>query len=325
MSCASVAIAQIESETDGSENVWEVVIEPCRKKCVSIYGGASGRNEGYASGVLVSDRGLVVTTNGSHLAAEEIRVVLADGGAYVARVVRRSPTLHVALLQIEARDLSYFKLERSYQGRSGDWLLSISNAFDAGQGAEPLAVTMGVLSRRAPLRLKRGTQDFEYNADALQYDMITANPGAEGGAIVNAEGELVGVIGRMIEDRDTGFRINYAVPVDLVAAFVAGEESRSNPPPSVVQTHSLASLGIRLFSLGGKNAPPFVDRVIPRSRAATAGIKSDDLVVAISGKKVQTIEEAELAVKSIVRNAGVLIEVKRGDTIRAYQLEPLNE
>src|SRR5207237_2339300 len=134
-------------------------------------------------------------------------------------------------------------------------------------------VNIGVLSLRLPIDARRGVQDSPYQAEAILYDAITSNPGAEGGAVVTADGKLVGMIGRVIESKSSGTRLNYAVPADLLAKFVSGEES---PPVTPTSNSAVkADLGIRLFALGGRRGPAYIDRVTPGSPAASAGLKTD--------------------------------------------------
>ena len=190
-------------------------------------------------------------------------------------MVRRSTDLQAALLKIDAATPDYFDLARPPAVEPGDWLLAVSNAFKVAEGMNHSASTSAALSLRMPIDARRGFHDFPYHADAYVYDAITSNPGAEGGAVVTAQGQLVGMIGRVIESKSSGTRLNYAVPVDLLAKFVAGEES----PPVAVTAGSTAKadLGLRLFSLGGRRGPAYIDRVAADGPAAAAGLKTDEL------------------------------------------------
>ena len=85
----------------------------------------------------------------------------------------------------------------------------------------------------------------------------------------------------VIEGKTTGTRLNYAVPADLLQRFLSGKE-----PMAVVVNPNMGEkgeLGIRLFALGGRKAPAYIDRVLPGSPSAEAGLKTDDLVVSIGG------------------------------------------
>jgi S1-C subfamily serine protease len=89
-----------------------------------------------------------------------------------------------------------------------------------------------------------------------------------------------------------------------------------------VQPGAKADLGIRLFALGGRRAPAFIDRVIPGSPAAAAGLKSDDLVVAIAGQIVRDAGEFSRIVDSLAVGQEVVIEVKRKNELLTVKMTP---
>ena len=136
-----------------------------------------------------------------------------------------------------------------------------------------------------PLDARRGVQDFPYQADAWLYDAITSNPGADGGAVVTADGKLVGMIGRVIESKSTGTRLNYAVPADLLgeirrrrgAAADGRRRRRARRPTWAFACSPSAAGGLRPTSTAS----------LPGGPAAAAGLKTDDLVVTIGGQVVR--------------------------------------
>jgi serine protease Do len=156
----------------------------------------------------------------------------------------------------------------------------------------------------------------------LLYDAITSNPGAAGGAVVAADGQLVGMIGRVIEAKSTNTRLNYAVTVDLLGKFVRGEETQ---PIVAATSSSKADLGIRLFALGGRKAPAFIDSIIPGSPAALAGLKTDDLVVTIGGQVVRDASDFRRLVAALPVGEVVVVEVKRKNELLSVRLTPMAE
>jgi serine protease Do len=264
-----------------------------------------------------------VTAEGVFLGADNLRVTLPDGKTHPAVVVRRSTDLQAALLKIDAATPDYFDLSQPAGAEPGDWLLAVSNAFKVAEGKEPLSVNIGIYSLRIPMDARRGVHDFPYHAEALVYDAITSNPGADGGAVVTADGKLVGMIGRVIESKSSGTRLNYAVPVDLLAEFVAGNNSSKPSPRSTVAAK--ADLGIRLFSLGGRRGPAFIDRVIPGSPAAAAGLRTDDLVVTIGGQVVRDASEFKRIVDMLAVGTEVIVEVKRKNELIHVRLVPIGQ
>ncbi len=310
------------AEPDGIDGAFAEAVSIAQSRTVKIYGGAIGRSPGYGTGLVVSASGDILTANGVYLAGQNLRVTLADGTTHEATVTRRSQELQTALLKIDAATPEFFELADSPPAEQGDWVLAVSNAFKVADGAEPLSVNIGVLSLRMKLDARRGLQDFPYAADVLLYDAITSNPGAAGGAVVTADGKLVGMIGRVIEAKSTNTRLNYAVPVDLLGKFIRGEEA---PPLVAATSDSKADLGIRLFALGGRKAPAFIDSVVSGSPAALAGLKTDDLVVTIGGQVVRDASDFRRLVAALPVGKEVVVEVKRKNELLSVRLAPMAE
>jgi serine protease Do len=305
---------------DGIDGAFADAVAYAQKRTVKVYGGAIGRSPGYGTGLVISDKGDILTASGVFLAGQNLRVTLPDGTTHEATLVRRSQELQTALLKIEAPTPDHFDLSEVATMEQGDWILTVSNAFQVAEGAEPLSVNVGVLGLRMKLDARRGFQDFPYEGEVLLYDAITSNPGAAGGAVVTAEGKLVGMIGRVIEARSTNTRLNYAVPVDLLAKFAKGDKQ---PSLTVAPTGAKADLGIRLFALGGRRAPAYIDRVLAGGPAASAGLKTDDLVVTIAGQVVRDASEFRRIVESLSVGKEVVVEIKRGNELLSVRLVPV--
>lgn len=314
----SAALAEMGSRARAEDpppvdGAFRPAVAAAQARTVKIYGASIGRTPGYASGILVSSKGEIVTALGSHLSGGLLRVTLASGESYEAQVVRRSQDLQLALLKIAANTPEFFTLGDKPAVENGDWLIAVSNAFKVAEGKEQLSVNVGVLSTRLRLDARRGYLDFPYDNDVYLYDAITSNPGAGGGAVVDIDGQLVGMIGRVIESKTTGTRLNYAVPADLVLRFVEGREA---PTPAAAPTPSMAKvdLGIRMFGLGGRKSPAYVDRVLPGSPAAQAGVKADDLILSINGEAIR--DAGDFArVGALVSVGELTLEVKRKNEV----------
>jgi serine protease Do len=287
---------------------------------VKIYGAGIGRSPGYATGLIVSPDGDIVTAVGVHLATSNLRVTTPDGETHFAKVVRRSQNLQAALLKIEAKTPDYFDLAETSTLEPGDWILGVSNCFKVADGAEPLSVNVGVLQLRTHLSARRGVQDFPYSGDVLLIDAITSNPGAAGGAVVGVDGKLAGMIGKVIEGVNTNTRLNYAVPTSLLHTFLTKpEEVEADPMPPAVGDKP-GELGIRLFGLAGRRGPAYVDRVVAGSAAAAAGIKSDDLVISLDGKAIKSGDDFQKAIAAIKAGQQVAVIVKRKNDLVTLQL-----
>ena len=201
-------------------------------------------------------------------------------------------------------------------------MLSVSNLFKVADGREHLSVNLGVISLRTKLDTKRGTQDVPYSADVLLVDAITSNPGAAGGAVVDVEGNLVGMVGRILESSDTRTRLNYAIPADLLFKFYSGQPINSD----VVVEAPMGGkpyVGVRVFSLGiGSKALAYIDRVTPGSPAHKAGLRSDDLVVAIGPQTVHDIKEYKKIVATLTPGEEISFLVKRKNDLLEIPITP---
>lgn len=297
-------------------------IEYAQQRTVKIYGASIGRVAGFATGLIVSAEGDIITAQGVHLSGYRVRVTLPDGTMHNAKVVRRDPDTQLALLKIQANTPTYFSLGETPVGNSGDWVLAVSNAFKVADGAEPLSVNLGVISLRTKLEAKRLTQDYDYAGDVLLIDAITSNPGAAGGAVVTADKRLAGMIGKVIESKSTNTRLNYAVPNDVLHAFFQGVDAGGSKTPI---TKGKAVIGIRLFALGGRNAPAYVDRVKPASPAFQAKLRPDDLVVSMAGEKIRTVRDYKEVLDSLVPGREISLIVKRQNRLVEVKITPAAE
>lgn len=317
----AVSLALLASSTYARDSEFGTAIEHAQKRMVKIYGAGIGRSPGYATGIIVSPDGDILTSQGVHLATDALRVTLPSGEQQFARVLHRSSNLQAAIVKVEARTPDYFELADAPTLEPGDWMLAVSNAFKVAEGTEPLSVNLGVFTMRTPLDARRGANDFPYQGDVLMFDAITSNPGAAGGAVITVDGKLAGMIGRVIEGKSTNTRLNYAVPSDLLASFLAKPEaSVASNTPSPGTESAPGELGIRLFALGGRRGPAFVDRVVSGSPAALAGIKTDDLVVSIGGKAVRSADDFKKLSDAVLAGQEVIVQVKRKNDVLSFPL-----
>uniref|UniRef100_UPI002605CADB trypsin-like peptidase domain-containing protein n=1 Tax=uncultured Rhizobium sp. TaxID=155567 RepID=UPI002605CADB len=167
------------------------------------------------SGVIIDAKGLVITNNHVIAGADNVRIALADGREYAARVTFKDERLDLALLSLDGTkgDLEALSVGDSDTVEVGDLVLAVGNPFGVGQ-----TVTSGIVSGLA--RSKIGEGDFSY---FIQTD-ASINPGNSGGALINMTGELIG-INTMIYSRDGGSNgIGFAIPANLLKVFIAAAQ-----------------------------------------------------------------------------------------------------
>lgn len=319
--------SETQVDATASNELFDSAIEAAQQRTVKVYGASVGRVEPYGTGILVSNDGLVLTASGIYLTGPRIRVGLPDGRIMEASLVRTDRPRQLALLKIDAETPNYFQLTKEDVGEKGDWVVTFSNAFKVANGDEPMSVNLGVITLRTFIEAMRNDRDVAYRGPLVLIDAITSNPGAAGGAVVNLEGKLVGMIGKLIESNDTNTRLNYAVPTSLLLDFVNNELRDDEPGVAEVETQPSkpADLGIRLFGLNGPRSPAYVDRVAPGGPGFKAKIRPDDLIISLDGEKINSIRDFQEKLKTLRPGESVVIVVKRGDDLLRIDIVPVEK
>lgn len=343
--CAAAVASppRVDMRTPPGDSELRAAMDAALARTVKIHGASIGREHGYASGVLVSDDGLVVTVLSIFLEAQKPKVVLADGSSHVAKVVARDESRQLALLKIDSRVPAHFDLDGELpdadQPVPGDWLVAVGNPFKVADGSEPLTVAAGVCAGSVRLAGRRRNQAHPYTGRVLLLDMIVSTPGFGGGAVVNADGRLVGIVGEAVISENTHTWLNYAMPISEVAAFLRrhAAQSADADDPTATRPANLASaddanavdpdrtappleLGIRLFDIGGQRQPAYVDRVRPGSPAHAAGLRKDDLILSLNGRNIATCADFRQAVQSLRRDDAVELLVKRKNEVLTIRI-----
>ena len=296
-------------------------ISDSQPKMVKVFGASAGKVEGFATGILISKDGMILSSQGVFLDGRQVKVVLADGVEHLATILKRDRETQLSLLKIQADTPSFFELSEESIGEKGDWVIALSNAFKVADKDEPVSAMLGVISLRTTIEARLTKRDVAYRGELVLIDAITSNPGASGGAVVTPHGKLVGIVGKIINSSETNTRLNYAVPNSVLYKFVAGKASVPSESQPVTEQQEV-EFGVILFKLGGRNNPAYVDRVVRGSPAAKAKLKSDDMIVSIAGKKIGNLKDYAEALKSLRPEEEVLMMVKRGVEIVRVRIAP---
>lgn len=311
VAASSIAIAVCRGQ-DGSgrpPGFLDNVIREGQRKVVKVYGAETGRIDGYATGIIVSNDGRVLTIQGVFLDGAQVRVVLPNGESYQATISKRDRETQLALLKIPAETPDYFELSNEPVGQKGDWIVTLSNAFKVAEKTEPLSVMIGIISLRTSIEARLNRRDVAYRGELVLIDSISSNPGAGGGAVLTTDGRLVGMIGKIINSSETNTRLNYAVPSSVLWEFIEGKTDSETVQDQPAQK---SDLGIKIFKHGGRGAPAYIDRVVRGGPAAAADLRPDDLIVTINGEKIGSVRQYEEFVETLVPDQEVLIVIKRG-------------
>lgn len=283
---------------------------------VKLYGGSIGREHGYGTGFLVSPDGRIITTQSLLVAGRNVRAVLANGRQYDASVTRVDDVRKLAELKIDATDLPHLTPVKTESLQPGETVIAMGNWFKVAEGEEPVSVNRGILSLKTLLDAKRLTQDVEYRGPVLIYDAITANPGAPGGPLLNIDGECIGIVGVVAEAAATNTRLNYALPSEEIIAFLGGEAANSTSRPAdVPKAGGEPYLGIKVSKLGFRHVSAYIERVAIGSPAAEAGIRKEDLIIAINGRRIADVDAYDQAVSEMSPGQLVQFVIKRGSQV----------
>lgn len=234
------------------------------------------KSESLGSGVIVSSDGYILTNNHVIKNADTIKVLLSDKSEYSGKVIGSDPKTDVAVIKIDAKDLTTLPLGDSDNLKVGELVLTVGNPYGLNQ-----TITMGIVS--AVGRANVGIADYE---DFIQTD-AAINPGNSGGALVNVKGELVG-INTAIFSTTGGYQgIGFAIPSDMVKVVMNDliEKGRVVRGWLGVSIQEITPELAQQFQLD-KDYGTLVADVIEGSPAEKAGIEHGDVIVEFGGKSV---------------------------------------
>ncbi len=321
-----VAASTLTVPAAAAEPTPREVIARAARRVVKIYGagGLSGL-EGYQSGILVSPDGRIITVASTVLDSDEIDCVLDDGRRFGAKLVGIDPRRELAMLQIDAADLPAFAVvPEEAPALPGTRILALSNMFGVAVGDERVTAQRGVVAARIPLEARRGAAEAPFRGNVYVLDCTTNNPGSPGGAVIDARGRLIGMLGKELRSTDSGIWLNYALPAnELVAgseAILTGKVATTTDADTPRFEPRL--LGAVLVPDLLDRTPPFVESVDPASPAARAGLRPDDLVIAVGPRSVATRTAVEQALGSLAPGDPVKITVIRAGALVEIDLGP---
>lgn len=256
-------------------------------------GAGPSQQNSLGSGVIVNPDGLIVTNNHVIEGMTEIKVVFADRREFPAKILLTDPKSDIAVLKIDAGEpLPYLEFANSDAIEVGDVVLAIGNPFGVGQ-----TVTSGIVSALA--RTTVGVSDYQF---FIQTD-AAINPGNSGGALVDINGQLVGV-NTAIYSRSGGSNgIGFAVPSRLVQQVIRSAMSGGQlvRPWIGASSDTVTPEVARALKLP-RPAGAILNEIWPGGPAALAGLKEGDVIVAIDGEPV--FDEGALRYRVGVKNDG---------------------
>ena len=264
------------------------------------------RQQGLGSGVIVSKDGYILTNFHVVAGANEIEVKTSDKRSYEAEVVGADSLADVAVIKIKEKvdNLPVAYLGNSDKLRPGDWAIAVGNPFSLTS-----SVTMGIVSalKRTAGNGNDGYQNF------IQTD-AAINPGNSGGALVNINGELIG-INTMIYTQSGGFMgIGFAIPINMARQIMEDLifEGKVTRGWLGVMIQDLDQNTREAMGLGQDAKGVLIGDVFKGQPADKAGIKRGDIVTAVEGKGVESPNELRNAIAAIHPGDKAPLEILRG-------------
>lgn len=255
------------------------------------------------SGVIVdAARGYVLTNHHVVADADEIQVSLMNGEILDAEIVGSDEATDIALIRVEGDDLVEMPIGDSEVVRVGDFVLAIGNPFGLGH-----TVTSGIVSALGRTGISRtGYEDF------IQTD-ASINPGNSGGALVNMRGELVGINSAIISRSGGNVGIGFAVPTEIAGSIMRqildfGEVRRGLLGVSIQTIDSEIAKVLEIETDSGA----LISLVAPGSAAEEAGLRVDDIIVAVNKEKISGASELRNTIGLMGSGEEVEIDFIRG-------------
>lgn len=275
-----------------------------RERRYNQFFGSPGPAKSTGSGVIISDKGYIVTNNHVIKGATKVDITLSDNRKFEAEVMGTDPSTDLAVLKITGKNLPVIELANSDAARVGEWVLAIGNPFELTS-----TVTAGIISAKGrDISILNG----QYSIESFIQTDAAVNPGNSGGALVNADGKLIGINTAIYAPSGTYAGYSFAVPINLVKKVMQdlidhGEVRR-------------AFLGIMIQSVDSDMAKKlnlnitegvYVSELIEGGAAIKSELNIGDVITKINGILTSSVPKLQEQIGS--RNPGddIVVTVNR--------------
>ena len=246
------------------------------------------KREGTGSGVIISQDGYIVTNNHVVEGADQLTVTLNDNREYSARIIGSDKNTDLALIKVDGKNLPTLPIGDSDKLKVGEWVLAVGNPFNLNS-----TVTAGIVSAKARALGGNPIESF------IQTD-AAINQGNSGGALVNTQGELVGINAMLYSQTGSYSGYGFAIPTTIMNKVVADLKQYGSVQRAFM---GIKGTDVRLFldiekEKGkehdlGTNEGIYVDSVEDGGAGAAIGMKGGDVITAIDGKKLTKMAELQ--------------------------------
>jgi Do/DeqQ family serine protease len=262
------------------------------------------------SGVIITDNGYIVTNNHVVEGADEINVTLANKKSYKATVIGTDPSSDLAVIKIDATQLPYLVYGNSDEAKLGQWVLAIGYPLSL-----DVTVTAGIISAKARSIGINDRQSSSAIESFIQTD-AAVNPGNSGGALINTNGELIGINSAIASPTGSYAGYSYAIPVNIVKKVVTdivkfGTVQRAYigieyPKEDIPDNQKEQLDGYK------EGEGVYVMNVTDDGAAAAAGLKKGDIITKINGTTISTGPELQEQITRYKPGDKISISYMRG-------------
>ncbi|QLG43874.1 S1C family serine protease [Costertonia aggregata] len=291
-----------ENTVNAVVHVKNVTVSKAPTNIMEFFYGSNGREipqVGTGSGVIISPDGYIVTNNHVIVNANQLQVTLNNNKTYDAELIGTDPNSDIALIKVEAEDrLPYLAFGDSDNAKIGEWVLAVGNPFNLTS-----TVTAGIVSAKA--------RDLGKNQSFIQTD-AAVNPGNSGGALVNTNGDLIGINTAITSQTGSYVGYSFAVPSNIAKKVVDDIMEYGNVQKGILGIES-PRLNTKYAIENGYNEIDgvYVDGVNEDSGAYDAKIQRGDIIKQIDDQKVRKFADLTGYISTKRPGDEVLLTLKR--------------
>ncbi len=285
------------------------------------------RPSGLGSGVIISKDGYIITNNHVIKNANKIEVTLNNQQTFKAELIGTDPNTDIALIKIDEDGLPYLNFMDSDRVAVGEWVLAVGNPFGLNS-----TVTAGIISAKGrSINILRESGDNPIEA-FIQTD-AAVNPGNSGGALVNTNGDLIG-INTAISSRSGSYEgYSFAVPSNIAKKIVEDLKNYGLVqrgyigfvPLDLADEEQVKAYNQEFGSNLKTQQGVLVFRLTENGAAYDAGIKKGDIITAVNGATIKNYASLSSAIGSKRPGDEVTITVKRGNSTKNFRLQLKDE
>ena len=265
-----------------------------------LFGQGGGRQrilpqQASGSGVIISDDGYIVTNNHVVAGADKVTVTMSNYKTYTAKVIAADPAYDLAVVKIDATNLPFLLYGNSSDTKIGQWVLAVGYPLNL-----EATVTAGIISAKARrLGLNRDkTGGSSMAVESFLQTDAAVNPGNSGGALINTDGQLIGINSAIASETGYYSGYSYAIPVDIVKKVVNdlikyGTVQRGFLGAMFMDASLMSSEQKKANNVPESADGIYITNLVDNGGAKQAGIKEGDIIRKIDGIPVQSGSELQ--------------------------------